>query len=388
MHQQILNKRNGYRLVGGVVLAGCFALLGLLPAEAATAANIAAMKSQLETAQAQLLKIAPSGQVLGVSSTAEAPTRPVCRLTFDKSIYKVGDTIKMSWTTTGAKEAQFITDTSGKDTLALPTGTTLALRGSAEVKASVTGSPSVFMKVTSVSGQESTCGRSITVVDEAAGKKDARIAALQTKLVNLVAQANKLEEQLAALNERVAANLIAQLQTQIQIEQLMNATTTPKTGGKAFVDPGSFESSTVTSGENDTLVTYTMEFEVVADNTVVYIPKTAARSGTAGVLFRVMGATGATSSAARGTISATLTSTADEESGYYEVNEGETETFTATIAFDPTVTGPYRAELLRLNWTDTLTVEVDGSITPGKLKPLKFMPAEDFRSDYVAVNAS
>ena len=351
------------------------------------------MQSQLRTASEKLAAMRPAGSVLGATSTASTvvPVRPVCRITFDKPSYKLGDKIKVSWVTTGTKSAEFVADESGKDTLPLPIGTTLAIKGSATVSATVTGSPAVFMKVTSSTGNEMTCGRRITIVDEAAGKKDSRIAQLQTKLANLVSQENKMREQAEKIEEKIAANLITALETQIKIEQLMNATNTPKTGGKPVVAADSFESSDTTSGENGTLVTYTMEFEVMANDTVVYIPKTAARTGastaTAGVAFQITTGTGS-SSAAKGVVSATLTSTADEESGYYEVGEGETETFTATISFDPNITGQYRAELIRINWTNTMTSNPVGSVTAGTLKALKFTPAEDFRSDYAAVNAS
>ncbi len=390
MYQEVLTKRNGYRVLGGVIVAAGFLSLGLLPAEAATQSQYTVLKSQLESAQLMLAQIQPTGAVLGASTTAavEVPVRPVCRITFDKPLYKLGEKIKVSWTTTGTKSAEFVADESGKDTLPLPTGTTLATKGSATVAATVMGSPAVFMKVTSSTGHEMTCGRRITIVDATAGKNDARIAKLQTKLINLVNQENKLREQAEAIQERIAANLIATLETQIQIDQLMNATNTPKTGGKPVVDAGSFESTDTVSGENDNLVTYTMEFEVVADDSVVYIPKTAARSGSGtGVVFQITSGSGS-SSDARGTVTATLDSTADEESGYYEVTEGEAETFTATISFDPTVTGQYRAELIRMNWTDSLTINSSGSVTAGKLKVLKFTPPEDFRSSFTAVNAS
>ena len=103
-----------------------------------------------------------------------------------------------------------------------------------------------------------------------------------------------------------------------------------------------FSSEVDTLGQNDTIGEFTLEFEVTAVEDDFYITEgattTVAGNPAAGVGFTVDGGTAV--------ISASLTSTADEDtSGVFTVREGETETFTLTVTVDPTATGTFRVSL-------------------------------------------
>lgn len=108
------------------------------------------------------------------------------------------------------------------------------------------------------------------------------------------------------------------------------------------------------SSTDDDEGVYTIEFEVTAFGDDLYIDDVAGRGttmGTDGVNFTVQTSGSATTS---GTAVATLDSDAEETSGgFYLVREGETETFTLTVEYDPAVTGSYKVVLHSVNFNDT-----------------------------------
>jgi hypothetical protein len=78
-----------------------------------------------------------------------------CYITTNKSSYVLGETISVSWASTGATFANWFSDTQ-KDNLFLG-GDKLAASGSATLTANVLGNPYVLMRVTNASGQTAIC---------------------------------------------------------------------------------------------------------------------------------------------------------------------------------------------------------------------------------------
>jgi hypothetical protein len=91
------------------------------------------------------------------------------------------------------------------------------------------------------------------------------------------------------------------------------------------------DSAVVTTGDNatDDYATYKISVEVTAFEQDVFISTNPATSTTWSLV------NGAGASAVAGTRSVTLTSTADENAGYFEIKEGETETITVTVTYTP-----------------------------------------------------
>ncbi|PIR86701.1 MAG: hypothetical protein COU11_04290 [Candidatus Harrisonbacteria bacterium CG10_big_fil_rev_8_21_14_0_10_49_15] len=79
---------------------------------------------------------------------------PRCTITANKSSYKLGETIKVSWTSQNATYAVFKQDVSGKDHLKLP-GDKLTASGSQTLAADVTGNPDVTLFVYNAKGSGS-----------------------------------------------------------------------------------------------------------------------------------------------------------------------------------------------------------------------------------------
>lgn len=80
---------------------------------------------------------------------------------------------------------------------------------------------------------------------------------------------------------------------------------------------------------------------------------------------------------AHGIVSSARSSTADKEGDAFRINEGETETFTLTIAFIPDSIGFYFARLEHVQYGDTATTPVGTT--------LMLEPVEDYETDYTAV---
>lgn len=123
-----------------------------------------------------------------------------------------------------------------------------------------------------------------------------------------------------------------------------------------IIEPGDTETQHVENDESSTTDDegiFTIEFEVTAFETDVYIDDNAA-SGTVenntGVNFLVKsGGSVATTDSQ----SSDLDSSASLESGRFLVNEGETETFTLTVVIDPATAGFHKVELYSVNWNST-----------------------------------
>jgi hypothetical protein len=132
-----------------------------------------------------------------------------------------------------------------------------------------------------------------------------------------------------------------------------------------------------TTTSDDTGI-FTLEFEITAFGDDLYISNTVKQGDIVGVeglnyLIVPVGDTATTS----GTVISSLSSTADEESGYFVVQEGETQTFTLDISYDPESSHSYRVQLHSLNYS-TVASSPDKSQT--------FEPFEDFRTNYLTIS--
>lgn len=135
----------------------------------------------------------------------------------------------------------------------------------------------------------------------------------------------------------------------------------------------SFESDT--TGENDTIGNFDIEFEVTGFEDDFYIDSVAAQSGTAGVVYSVSGSGGTTTLTS---VSAVLTSTADEDAnGFFRVEDGVTETFTLSVSIDPAAAGQYRVVLEEI-WYDETTGQSD--------LVRELTPATDYRTPFEFIN--
>lgn len=264
-----------------------------------------------------------------IQAKLDAITTPVeepaasCTLTTDAASYMLGDTITFSWTSKNATSIVFVPDTSGKETLAVPTGTQ-KLNGSTPITASVIGNPVITMKVTTKGGKTATCTKTIPITqeDDSEGDTDQPDVSLRS----------------VSARETLVVN---------------SDTTTSD-------DAGLFE----------------LTFEVTAVNSDIYI-KNVARTGsvdlTAGANFLLYDTS---SNLATGTITATLTSTAASPSGYFQIAEGETEDFTLTVSFDPAVSGQYKLQMTSLNWSRS---------TDGTIRDTEPTPATSYDTNVLVI---
>jgi hypothetical protein len=145
----------------------------------------------------------------------------------------------------------------------------------------------------------------------------------------------------------------------------------------------SVEATTDTSGDNDTLGEFTIEFDVTAVEGDFYITDDATKGTStqvsAGVAFTYQGDN---ASSTGDTVSGTLTSTADEETdGVFTVREGETETFTLRVTVDAAVGGDYRVTLEEVNFS----ADEDGT---SSIQSYILTPAQDFRTGYETIQTS
>jgi hypothetical protein len=126
---------------------------------------------------------------------------------------------------------------------------------------------------------------------------------------------------------------------------------------------------------------FTIEFDVTAFEQDLYVNDEALRgtaftSGvtTAGANYIV---TAAGVASTTGSVVATLDSEATLTGGRFLVSEGETETFTLTVEFDPAgAGGSYKVQLYGLNFAETNAIATDQQLAT---------PAEDFDTDSLTI---
>jgi hypothetical protein len=133
------------------------------------------------------------------------------------------------------------------------------------------------------------------------------------------------------------------------------------------------DSADVTTGDNanDDYATYEVEIEVTAFEQDVFIDVDPAAS----VAFLLQDGAGSTS--VNGTRSVVLTSSADESAGYFEINEGETETLTLTVTYTPGVANTAsRLVLQSVAFAETAILATQTQTT---------LPSTDYRTSVVTV---
>jgi len=145
-----------------------------------------------------------------------------------------------------------------------------------------------------------------------------------------------------------------------------------------FVPVDSVKFKTETLGSNNTIGVFTIEFEVNAVEGDFYITDKASTSSLAsigGVQYSVD-----TTSGTPDSVSAILSSTADEDSnGVFTIREGQSETFTLTVTVDASTAGSHRVLLDSVRFTD----DTDG-ITGGTTYTVT--PVNEFRTSYQFIN--
>jgi peptidoglycan hydrolase-like protein with peptidoglycan-binding domain len=109
------------------------------------------------------------------------------------------------------------------------------------------------------------------------------------------------------------------------------------------------------STQDDDEGVFTIEFDVTAFEQDVYVNESLARGtaqGTEGINYLIEDGQGDT--IATGDIGgAILDSTADKDGDRYRIDEGQTETFTVVVEFDPATSGFYQLQLYSINYNDT-----------------------------------
>ncbi len=252
-----------------------------------------------------------------VTLTPANPTPGLgCELTTDKALYRYGEQIKLTWKGIGAAYANFVNDTSGKDSIYISPEKQSA-NGSAYVSASVLGLPNFTLKVTAADGRTSQCDLTVKVD--------------------------------------------------------LPTTTSPTTGNSnaqvEFVDSNT--TTYITPGGNNT-TGFEIEFDVIAIDDDVYVGDTVPAKDGVRVYFD---GPGDPTEAYY-----TIDSNADEENGYYVVQEGESETFVvkANVKTVP-VSGQYRMGLD--------TVMYRQGYSSGSIKSADMVNIPDFKTPYVYLTA-
>ena len=123
---------------------------------------------------------------------------------------------------------------------------------------------------------------------------------------------------------------------------------------------------------------YVLEFDVTAFEGDLYIDDSADRAsttlGTAGANFII---TSGGTEVTTGTAVPTLDSDAELDGGRFKVSEGETESFTLTVEFDPASSGSFKVQLYSVNF------KLDTNAAPD-VQQLA-LPEEDFDSDSLTI---
>lgn len=322
------------RVVPAVALGVVWLFASALSANAMTPyEQFAQMETQLKLASAQVAQlqtVRPSGVVLGASTAV--PILPVCRLTTDKNVYKLGESIKFSWGSTGAVSGYFVTDDSGKDPLAYPDIGTYNQSNSVSIVASALGLPTISFKVVSATGHSRTCSKVVAVIQTDATTVDSQIAPLQAKLLQLqkklsllIVQREKVTLQMNALQVQATA-LQSQIDTLYHGVVIMDATAERLSYGGQPVSDLSTEFA---------MAAFTMNVNVTANDHDVFIPKVvASKNGVMETGFLIGFKDKNGRDVSMNVRSTTLASTAStEKNKRFIVKEGTSETFTITAVF-------------------------------------------------------
>lgn len=336
---------------------GCIIVALLAYAPSARAATTV---EQLDQVEAILLDLADTvsammdgeGEVLSASSTAPVPVRPVCRLSTNKKVYTAGQDIIVGWKSINTEYVEFVLD--GGKNLGFPTEK-LDPIDEIGVVANYAGIHPITVRAVSETGHSVTCTKFVAINHSDAVSVDKEVSKLQVQKAQLYARSEKLSTQREKINSQLLQIQIEALMLEIRLQQLLGSESTLTTPAVEFRDESTTLSVNSDATEADNGGEFVVEFDVVAVDTDMYIAKTAARGAqAAGVNYRIVGPD--SKAVGTGTTTASLSSSANTEGAYYVVEEGEAESFTLTVSYDPKVSGFYKMGLLRVNWNDTAAV--------------------------------
>jgi hypothetical protein len=110
------------------------------------------------SAENWLRVISTPAQTTSVYQTSSSAS---CSITTDKTSYLLGETIKISWTSSNAKEVRFVPEPE-KDYLDI-TNRTRNSSGSMKVDASVIGNPVIVLRATDAEGRSVDCSRTVNI---------------------------------------------------------------------------------------------------------------------------------------------------------------------------------------------------------------------------------
>lgn len=125
--------------------------------------------------------------------------------------------------------------------------------------------------------------------------------------------------------------------------------------------------------------TFTLKFDVTAVGDDVYVPKTVSSTTAASTTYTgVVVSQDMGTAVGAGTTTASLTTTADSDnSNFYVIHAGDTETFTATVTIDPATTGDFQVgvDSIKFSTTDSnlnslQTLDVDQTDSQFHTDPL------------------
>lgn len=164
---------------------------------------------------------------------------------------------------------------------------------------------------------------------------------------------------------------------------IANGRQLPETGGDnpgvASIFVASLSGSSFSIEENDAsttednVITYTLELDVTATGTDLVIPDEidTTSTSTVGIVYSITNASGTI--VTTGVAEASLSSTVAASSSEYAIEDGDTQTFTITVDYDPTDGEEYRVQLEE--------IQVNGEF-------YEFAPEVDFQSALVSETSS
>lgn len=131
-----------------------------------------------------------------------------------------------------------------------------------------------------------------------------------------------------------------------------------------LIDRSETEEENNADTEDDNEGEFTLEFEVTADGEDIYVPKDAGFDQSVGLVFSILDENG--HKVTGGVSDRSYSSTADEETDSFLVEDGTTETFTLTVVYDPDEIGSYKVRLDRINYSFSDKDEGDYSVQVGR----------------------
>jgi hypothetical protein len=232
----------------------------------------------------------PTGEVQGVSTTM--PVVPVCRIKLDKPWYVVGDEIKVSWTSTGATYAEFVVSQSdvGKDGLTLPADK-LAANGTQSIEANVLGLPTLIIKVTSSTGRQTFCSRSLAILPAGATASDKRLAPLLAQMKQLGINVQRLSDQ----EQKILQSKIKIVRQMVELQQKIDAilgagggTSEDRASLQFRTGPGNPDAMAIVVSKDDETEATLLEYTITAKGEDVQLNQLAVKLTSSAPLAKVI----------------------------------------------------------------------------------------------------